>query len=424
LGGHHVTATAKEILEDHNYIDAICIGEGEDVIREVVSMFKTDRGAEKIRLRKIFVPNSYPDLDLLPLPIRNDTGKIVRISTSRGCPYSCSFCTTPGIRNLTGEPIYRLRSADNVVNEIERLYSCDVRQIYINDDLYVLPNAQSIGRAKCIAHKLLEKKIEVTYKAQLRIDSFRLKNEYLLKYLKSSGLRSVFLGVESGSDQILEEYNKRISLAQTKEVLKMYDRVGIEVNAGNILASPSSTMEEICRSINGFHQMGLCYLLFRRVTFRADVFPGTLLERQLEDQTRLERKPRYLPRNYKFLDPRIDDVVNLLAEGLPRYLEDIGATTFRLRHDALRMCYSDGTSAESVLPSILGKWNDRSAQFLLRSFDPSRARADKAQVRSDLDAFTEFTRMIRSELKSFIERNDKRGRNSSAITPVAPSADD
>ena len=405
LGGHHVSTTATEILNDHAYIDAVCVGEGEDVIKKMISKLRKGETATQIRKKGIFTPSSYPDLDRLPFPIRNTSLPIARISTSRGCPYSCTFCTTPALRDLIKEPTYRSRSASSVVDEMEELYSNGVRNVHINDDLYAMPNPGSHARVSEIADELLKRNIQLEYKTQLRVDSFSLKDFQLLQHLKRSGLKSVFIGVESGNDSILEEYDKRITVSQCIHILNMYHQVGIEVNSGNILASPNSNLEEICDSIKGFHRMGTAYLFFRRVTFRAHVFPGTVLERRLENEKRLENKPRYLPRDYTFLDPRIDEIVKMFETIMPDFLKDIGAELFQLRNKALKLYYSrQNRDDESKLMPIFSEWNDKSAQLLLNWFDDSSTRKlETRNFRQEFAEYTNFARETKAKLANFVE---------------------
>lgn len=400
LGGHHASATAQEILEDHWYVDAVCVGEGEDVIQRVILMLKGGSDAKDIREIGIFAPEEYESLDHLPFPIREVVSPVSRISTSRGCPYHCTFCTTPGIRGITDEPTYRVRTTDNVLAEVEMLCSRGVRKIYINDDSYILPSPKSRSRAMDIANGLQGKKINVEYKAQFRIDSFSLQDFRVLKALRASGLRSVFLGIESGSNRILEEYDKRITVEQCIDTLNMYHRAGIQVNAGNILASPESTLAEIRDSIKGFQKMGIAFMFFRRVTFRAHVFPGTLLEQRLQSENRLDKKPRYLPRDYTFLDPRIGEVVDIFERAMPSFLQDVGTELFRLRSDALGLYYrSRNKHAMQELLCILSEWNHKCADLLLAWFSPSKSK-NSTKIAFEYDFMWE----TRTRLAAFVKK--------------------
>ncbi|MCI0731105.1 MAG: B12-binding domain-containing radical SAM protein [Chloroflexi bacterium] len=399
LGGHHVSPVARDILEDHEYIDAICVGEGEDVMHQIVDIMKKGGGVDEVRKKGIFSPRKYYPLDDLPIPIRPVIESTARMSTSRGCPFSCSFCTTPAMRKLLKEPIYRDRSVDSIIEEIEWLQANGVRKIYINDDLYVLPNKRSRTRAIEIADKIIERKLDISYKAQLRVDSFSLGERQLLQHLQHSGFTSVFLGVESGSEQILEEYNKGITVDQTIATLKMYHEVGIQVNAGNMLASPNSTLNEICESIDGFRRMGLAYLFFRRATFRSHVFPGTLLEQRLIQEGRLENKPRYLQRDYAFIDPWLNKVVNRLEEDMPIFLAEIGGELFNLRNKALALYYNDIEKDNGQdLMGILDEWNELSAAFLLMLFNPS------VKSLNSISFDYSFMWPIKKKLAAFVEK--------------------
>lgn len=400
LGGHHVSPVARDILEDHKYIDGVCVGEGEDVMQQIISTLKKEGGAAEIRKKGVFTARSYPLLDDLPIPTRVIMEPVVRMSTSRGCPFSCSFCTTPAMRKLVKEPVYRDRSPDSILEEMAWLSANGVRKIYINDDLYVLPNGRSRARAMEVADKIIERKLQINYKAQLRVDSFSPRERPLLQHLQRSGFNSTFIGVESGSDQILEEYNKRITVNQAIETLKMYHEVGIQVNAGNILASPDSTLQEICESIDGFRRMGLAHLFFRRATVRAHIFPGTILEQRLEQDGRLGNQPRYLQRDYDFLDPWLNKIIFKFEERMPDFLGEIGGDLFNLRNEALAL-YHEGVGAEDgqELMSVLDEWNEMSAKFLLTLFNPT------VKDINSVDFDYSFMWPTKKKLADFIDRH-------------------
>lgn len=405
FGGHHASATANEILKDHEYVDAICVGEGENVIVQIIQLLKKGNAIKRIRNQGIFNGKCF-DLDKLPMPRMQNISSVERISTSRGCPYSCTFCTTPAIRRLAKEPVYRSRSPSNVIEEIEALYSHGTKKIYINDDLFITNNTDSHNRAIRIAKLLLEREIDIEYKAQLRIDSFSIQDYDKIIFLRNSGLKSVFIGVESGSNEILDEYNKRLNLNQCIDMLQMYHKAGIQVNAGNILASPNSTLKSISESIRGFSQMGLSYLFFRRITFRAHVFPGTPIEKRLICENRLENKPRYLPRSYRFSDSRINTLVNMFESMMPYFLQEIGSDLFHLRSIALKLMYDQQKrSVESKLTKILDRWNNISTHFLLDWFGYSRP-LNQTEFEKNFHEYIEACQVIRKQLGDFINNSN------------------
>jgi anaerobic magnesium-protoporphyrin IX monomethyl ester cyclase len=406
VGGHHASATASDIIADCPQIDLVCEGEGEQFIRTFINEVRRLEPLQGVTCSQIRRGQPVHKLDALPLPSHECAGEIARISTSRGCPYACSFCTTPGIRLLLSEPPYRFRSAESVVDEIETLYiDRDVRIFYINDDLFAFNSAASRERARKIAALINRRGLTICYKVQIRVDSFSPEQSGLLAELRASGLKEVFMGIESGSDAILVEYNKLTNTSLSATALQMMDRARIHVNAGNILASPDSTLAQIQESIEGFRQMSLAYLFFRRVTFRAHVFPGTALEARLQAEGRLEAKPRYLERKYSFSDKRVEDVTNLFEQQMPRFLAATGARVFTLRKRLLELCYDSHVSKVDVLP-LLEAWNERSAQFLTDWFIRRSAnQITQNAVESDFDSFIDYCTGLATAMDALAKRS-------------------
>ena len=147
------------------------------------------------------------DLDSLPFPARHlvpfksydvtkeQTGGII---TSRGCVYSCSYCSSSLIMGKK----FRSRSPENVVDEIEELMDkYKIRDIGFMDDTFMLNKK----RANNIADEIKARDLDLSFVASSRVDRV---DQNLLENLKSSGMKTIYYGVESGSQRILEPYEK------------------------------------------------------------------------------------------------------------------------------------------------------------------------------------------------------------------------
>jgi hypothetical protein len=168
----------------------------------------------------------------------------------------------------------------------------------------------------------------------------------------------------------------------------MHADAGIVVNAGNILASPYSTTEDIVDSIEGFAAMGIAYLFFRRVDFRANVLPGTEMEAELRLQNRLIGARRYGRLSYRFREQRIEDVVNLLEGAMPTFLMRTKGELFIARKDALLAAYGGKADAIAVFQT-LEAMNLGAKEFLLRWFrDLEANKISNARFASEMEAFT------------------------------------
>lgn len=359
LGWHHASWSADNLLK-FDYIDSVFIWEWEGTIREFIDDITTWRWP-----KQKYIPTIYPALDDLSFPRRDFVHAVERIITSRGCPYSCTFCTTPMMRTLAKEPTYRERSAKDVVDEIEYLVVSGAKRIIFNDDLFCINSTKSHQRAREIAEEILKRWIKVIYKVQLRVDSIKEEDSELLQLLYSSGLREVFMGIESGSDKMLDTFQKKVTKSDNFKAIHLYEQYGIKVNAWNILATADSSEEDVCDSIEAFHEVNLAYLLFRRVTTKAIVFPWTQLEEDLFDAWFIESRNAVLPNPYKISDQKVALVVWFLERHLPYFLDKIWEIMFPLRNKALVVHYANKWTQ---IPVILARWSQLTRNFLIKWF--------------------------------------------------------
>ncbi len=359
LWGHHASWSADKLL-GLDYIDSVFIWEWEVTINEWIQDIK-----KEWKPKDKYIPTQYPQLDTLSYPMRDTVHSVERIVTSRWCPYSCTFCTTPMLRTLAKEPTYRERSAKNVVDEIEYLVNNWARRIIFNDDLFCINSTKSHTRAMEIADEIIKRWIKVSYKVQLRVDSITNTDTHLLEKLYESWLREVFLWIESGSDKTLETFWKKTTKTSNFAAIKLYETYGIKVNAGNILATADSTIEDICESINAFNDVDLAYLLFRRVTTKAVVFPWTQLETDLFNNGFIDSQWDFLINSYTFSNPKVGKIIWYLEKYLPNFLHEVWEKIFPLRNKALVIHYAN---TQTEIPTILAEWSNLTADFLLHWF--------------------------------------------------------
>ncbi|NTU44348.1 MAG: hypothetical protein HGA99_02345 [Chlorobiaceae bacterium] len=381
MGGHHVSAVAHEILEDNKYIDSVCVGEGEDVFRRLITQLQNSRNVERgvLYSEKFFDINSYELYD------DHGIDHVRRLSTSRGCLYSCSFCTTPAIHSMLDGPKLRSRNSKLIVNDITNLVGKGANKIYFNDDTFVYKNKESYRRAYEISEGLKKNNICVHLKIQLRADSFDYSSIYLLRKMRQVGFDAAFVGIESGSDNILYEYNKKTNNYKNIECVKTFDICRVQLNVGTILASPDSTVFNVIESINGLKKMCLAYMFFRRVTFRMNLFPGTEIERRLIRENRVIGEKRYLPRKYIFKDSQVERIVDVYEKIMPKYLHDIGDSIFKLRSRLIYLIYMRKVAREKM--NLLFEWSDYSANMLIMHF---QKKSNYIQIYNDMEKYTMY----------------------------------
>jgi len=246
-GGAHSTYQDMNILEKYSCVDIVIRGEGELTFLEVADFYLNGKGQLReikgITYRAgIIVRNEkrpfIEDLDSLPFPVRgllkgNDT---IGMQTSRGCPGKCIFCCAAG---LSGGK-YRMRSAENVVSEIEEIYRLGGRKIFFQDDTVTV----NTKRLRKIIELLIEKEFSLTWMAESRVDVLA-KDTSILLQMRQSGCTRLQFGVESGSQEILDRLKKNITMEQIYTSVNAAIEAGISVICTFLIGHPFDTLETI-----------------------------------------------------------------------------------------------------------------------------------------------------------------------------------
>lgn len=259
LGGPHPTLFPQQVLENES-IDYAIIGEGEATIVEFIEKFKNNGKLDGVKGigykesgRVVINEQREPiaDLDSLPFPARHllplDKYKpapneykrlpMMTMVTSRGCPYSCTFCCA---MRMWGRR-YRQRSVKNVLEEIKVLVDkYKVRDINFFDELWGLK--ESWINEFCDA--LIAEKLDVVWSCFARSDLISRAPEERLKKMAKAGCWRLYFGLESGCQDLLDNINKGITLQQSRDAVKKVKAAGIEVMANFMLSLPGETPEK------------------------------------------------------------------------------------------------------------------------------------------------------------------------------------
>ena len=184
------------------------------------------------------------------------------LMTSRGCPYPCTFCSIPSVAGKK----FRARSPEHLVAEMKALYNQGVREIMFWDDNFTLQK----DRALRICDLLIKEGMDLTWSCPqgVRID---LVDEELISKMKQAGCYYVALGIESGSDRVLKDMKKRLTVSRIKETVPMIHKGGINTWGFFILGYPTETREDILKTIKLAKQLSL----FRASFHLFQPVPGT-----------------------------------------------------------------------------------------------------------------------------------------------------
>ena len=198
------------------------------------------------------------------LPVINEPYTL--IITSRGCPYSCIYCTA---HQYYGKKL-RLRSAENVVDEMQEcLEKHHIRNFTMWSDTFNQSKKFVLDVCAEINRRGMDKKIR--WMANSRVDHV---DAEVLGEMKSSGCIGVSYGVESGVDEILEKMKKGANAQQAKDAVRLTKMAGIEVLTHIIFGLPGETIETINKTIEYVKEMDPDYAQF----YCAIPFPKTELE--------------------------------------------------------------------------------------------------------------------------------------------------
>ena len=196
---------------------------------------------------------------------------IAPIITTRGCPYSCTFCLAP---ILSGKKL-RHHSKEYVLRNISLLYhTYGIREIHIVDDNFT----QDIEYAKMIVRGIIGLNLDISIAMPNGIRMDYLDDE-LLALLKEAGLYLVSIAVESGNDEILQDMKKGTKIQAIHRDVNLIKKHGFDIAAFFILGYPGETME----TINDTIALSLELPLLRANYFTYLPLPGTESYHKLEE---------------------------------------------------------------------------------------------------------------------------------------------
>ncbi|MFH1820973.1 MAG: radical SAM protein, partial [Methanobacteriota archaeon] len=224
FGNYHATFEYERLLKKHPIVDCVVLGEGERTFSELIKA--TEKGGKmkdikgiafRHKNRVIRTPSGpfIQELDKLPFPDRllleqeyrseivgvlGTGGKFTTLLSSRGCPYTCKYCACSAFSSRKT----RFRSPENVVKEMEMLYSEGYEEVGFVDDNLLLNRK----RVMEICDLLKARKIKFNIWAEGRTD--QASKEVLSKFSRA-GCKTIYFGIESASQKVLDYYGKAIT---------------------------------------------------------------------------------------------------------------------------------------------------------------------------------------------------------------------
>ncbi|MDO4685745.1 MAG: radical SAM protein [Corynebacterium sp.] len=305
VGGHAVSFVPERVFDIAPEVDAVIIGEGEETIVNFVKELANGDNEKQVlgvsyaggQKASWFPAARQRDLDALPLPARDLTPEVINldglvcISTSRGCYARCTFCSIPRFYGLEkGKTLangnWLARSAASTVREIQWLHETfGVVELLVVDDEFFGGN------------KLAAISSPVEFAISCRAENV---DPQTLISLMEGGLRHVFVGLETGSDDSLKLYGKGHSVFQNKNAVRIIKSLGLSFQPGFMLFNHKSTLSEIRENLEFLSEIDE----LKPVTINTSVEPhfGTPINRVIEhDQLLIDERYKYTSnfRDYK-----------------------------------------------------------------------------------------------------------------------------
>ncbi len=297
VGGVGATFLWEHLLTHFGQIDYAVVGEGE---LPFLNLVRTLDNAEELPAQSPAGPgsgNAAPDaagkipgvawrrggrpflnppgnpiaaLDQLPNPARHFTYQ--HLSLTRGCPGRCTFCGSP---RMWGRRV-RSHSAAYFVDQMAMLYSRGVHFFYVSDDTFTLNK----DRAVAVCREILRRGLRISWAAISRVDAV---DEAVLVWMRKAGCTQISYGVESGSEKIRRQLNKRITREQILRAFSLTAACGIMPRAYFIYGCPGETPETIRETMDLIDDIKPLSAIF----YILDILPGTDLYEALKESGRL-----------------------------------------------------------------------------------------------------------------------------------------
>ena len=287
LGGPHATFWDSEALNECPELDVVVRKEGEYTVLELVQRIEKGKSFYDVvgtTCRKDGEIVRNPDrpyienLDELPFPARHlwpldvlrKYEDVFYLTTSRGCVFWCEFCAAV---RMFGRR-YRMRSPKNVVDEIEFLNrTYGATQFTFCDDAFTVDQP----RTEELCKEIRSRGLKIKWNCGTRVDM--ITKELLLK-MRAAGCVSVWFGVESGSQHVLNEMRKGISTEQTIRAIGWVRELGLKPVPNVLIGFPGETEESAWRTIKFAEKISPDNVAFFNI---ATPLPGTPMFNAVKD---------------------------------------------------------------------------------------------------------------------------------------------
>ncbi len=301
FGGVHVILSPDEVI-GHPEVDMICTGEGELTLKALLDNGGDPQGVDGLWFKHHGEVHKNPprplaqDIDAFGFPDFSDfdmpryffiNHHHVPIMASRGCPYSCTYCSNHALKNALKEPYVRFRTVDSIIQEIdlrvEQYAKAGMRFLYFFDDTFILD--PRFITSFCQAYKAKGYHEWLPWNVNVRAN---LVTEDLMRMMKDAGCYQVRMGVESGNEQLRNTvYRRNMTNQQIDDAFTAIHHAGLQLRLYFIVGAPQETLAMMQESLALAKQASADEVFFGLLY----PLPGTEIQ-QICRQTRILNEPQ------------------------------------------------------------------------------------------------------------------------------------
>lgn len=290
VGGPHISTIREEFLRQCPEVDYGCVKEGDDLLPElcggkplgeIPNLLYRENGEIKYAGDRPYILN----LDVVPWPKyeKFDLSHYIAekgLISSRGCPFQCTFCS---IHATTGRR-FRMRSAKNMVDEIEYWYSRGFRQFNFLDDNFTLLEKRVYEFCAELERRNITKGLILRATNGVRADML---DRPMLTRMKEVGFKSLMIGVESASPKVLKILKKGETIEEIREAVTTACDLGYDITLSFIYGTPGETVEDIEQSVAFAKEMPVTSVNFNSLM----PYPKTEIYQWIERNNRFHILP-------------------------------------------------------------------------------------------------------------------------------------
>ncbi|MDQ7837066.1 MAG: radical SAM protein [Thermodesulfobacteriota bacterium] len=252
FGGVHVTLTPEQSLRTSEFVDIVVRGEGEHTAAELAKCLTDGGDLSKVdgvsykkdgeiihnQDRPFFSFNDQLEFDYSLLNMDNYDLSRFLYQSERGCPHRCQFCDVLVVHRRT----FRKKSAEMVLKDMKGIYDkYKPDKLILVDDCFFA----DFKRATAVIEGLIGMKLDMKWHASCRAQYFRRTTVDFWKRAKESGLVEVYVGVESGSQKILDYIKKDCTIGDIKSGVEQINEAGLTFMTNLMCGFPGEEKRDV-----------------------------------------------------------------------------------------------------------------------------------------------------------------------------------